>query len=310
MTSRSSRDIVHRCEGNPLISVEDLPFRCSDIRNAGVIRFEDAYLLLLTVETLEGLARIYPARSEDGRHFSIATEPLLDACTCEVCSCYKTHGVHDPRITQIEGTYYITYMAASKHGQRVGLARTNDFQRVEEMPYVSEPDNKSATLFPKKIGGYYTMLERPAEGGSIWVSFSDDLVYWGQATVVMTPRGGYWDCNRIGAACPPIEIEQGWLLVYYGVKDTSAGPLVRLGAAVLDGEDPSRVLARSNIPILSPREKYERIGDVGNVVFSSGAVERDGQISLYYGASDSCICLGTCATSDILDVCRKSQGEY
>lgn len=302
------RDIIHRYRGNPIIGLEDLPFRCSDIWNAGAVKFQEGFLLLLTVETLEGLANIYPAHSTDGEHFSIATEPLLSACTCgEACRCYKTFGVHDPRITQVDGTYYITYVAASECGQRVGLVRSDDFRIVNEMPYVSEPDNKSAALFPRKIAGRYAMLDRPSEGSSIWISFSEDLVYWGQSNVVMTPRGGHWDCHRIGAACPPIEIEQGWLLIYYGEKSTSAGPLVRLGAAVLDRDDPARVLARSNIPILSPRERYERIGDVGNVVFSCGAVvEESGCVMLYYGASDSCICLGTCTLDGILDVCRKS----
>lgn len=306
------RDVIHRHSTNPIIGIEDLPFQCSDIWNAGVIKFQDEFLLLLTVETLEGMACIYPAHSMDGEHFTVATEPLLSACTCgELCSCYKAYGVRDARITQVAGTYYITYVAASECGQRVGLVRTEDFQTVNEMPYVSEPTNKSATLFPKKIGGCYAILERPSEGGSIWISFSEDLVYWGQSNVVMTPRAGHWDCHRIGAACPPIEIEQGWLLIYYGEKHTSAGPLVRLGAAVLDRKDPSRVLVRSNIPILSPREKYERIGDVGNVIFSCGAILEDtDRVMLYYGASDSCICLGTCTLDDILEACRKSQEGY
>ncbi len=304
-------DVIYRYRGNPIIGIKDLPFRCSDIWNAGVVRFQEECLLLVTVETLEGLAGIYPAHSVDGRHFLIDRSPLLSACKCQVCSCYKTYGVRDPRITQVDGTYYITYVAACECGQRLGLVRTKDFRTVEEMPYLSQPDNKSAALFSRQIAGRYAMLERPSEGGSIWVSFSDDLVYWGESTVVMTPRSGHWDCNRIGTACPPIEIEQGWLLIYYGVKDTSAGPLVRLGAAVLAHEDPSRVLARSNIPILSPREKHERIGDVNNVVFSCGAILEDtGQLSLYYGASDSCICLGTCMLEDILEVCRKSQEIY
>lgn len=300
------RDVIHRYRGNPVIALADLPFRCSDIWNAGVVRFRDRYVLLLTVETLEGLTSIYPAWSTDGEHFSISERPFLSACTCEICSCYQTYGVRDPRVTQFEDAYYITYVAASEHGQRVGLARTNDFRNVEKMPYVSEPDNKSAALFPEKIAGYYAMLERPSEGGGIWLSFSDDLVYWGRSTVVMTPRGGYWDCSHIGVACPPMEIESGWLLIYYGEKDTSAGPLFRLGAAVLGRDDPAHVLARSDVPILSPRERYERIGDVGNVVFSCGAIlEEAHRIRLYYGASDSCVCLGTCALDDILAVCRK-----
>ena len=125
--------------------------------------------------------------------------------------------------------------------------------------------------------------------------------------VLIRPRGGYWDTTRIGAAAPPIAIEQGWLLIYYGQKHTSAGPLVRLGAAILDRDDPSKVIARSNIPILAPREQYERIGDVGNVIFSCGAIlEDDGRVNLYYGASDSCICLGQAAVDEIVQACMNN----
>jgi predicted GH43/DUF377 family glycosyl hydrolase len=124
----------------------------------------------------------------------------------------------------------------------------------------------------------------------------------------MTPRGGYWDADVVGAAAPPVETDRGWLLIYYGEKRTSAGPLVRLGAAVLDAEDPARVIARSNIPILSPRERYERMGDVPNVVFSCGALlDGRGRVSVYYGASDSCICLGQAALEDIVRICQEGE---
>ena len=152
------------------------------------------------------------------------------------------------------------------------------------------------------------MLERPSAGDSIWISYSDDLIHWGSSKVVITPRGGYWESNRVGAAVPPIEIEQGWLLIYYGEKDTSAGPLLRLGAAILDGGDPSCVLGRSNIPILAPRERYERIGDVGNIVFSCGALlEEAGQLKVYYGASDSCICLGIATVDEVVQICWENR---
>lgn len=311
MAHKFGRDIIHRYEGNPLIGIEDLPFRCSDIWNAGVVRFEGKYLLLLTVETLEGLGNIYAAYGTDGQHFSVESKPFLGACTCEVCSCHTSFGVRDPRITEIEGVYYITFVANSENGKRIGLARTKDFKSVERMGFISEPDNKSGALFPKKIRGQYVMLQRPAAGGSIWISYSEDLTYWGASTIVMTPRSGHWDSTRIGASAPPIEIDQGWLLIYYGEKSTSAGPLVRLGAAILDRDDPSHVIARSNIPILSPREKYERIGDMGNIVFSCGTLLEDNEkLTIYYGASDSCICLGTCTLEDVINVCQKSQEGY
>ncbi len=305
---KTGQDVVQRYKYNPLISIHDLPLDCSDIWNAGVIRFYDKYLLLLTVETLEGSGCIYMAHSTDGYGFIIEPEPFMVASREEPFARYETFGIFDPRITQIGSKYYITYLAESEYGRRIGLARTNDFQTVERMQFISEPDTKSACLFTRSFEGYYAVLERPSDGDSIWISYSNDLIHWGSSTVVLTPRGGYWDSHRVGAAGPPIEIEQGWLLIYYGEKDTSAGPLVRLGAAILDGNNPSRVLGRSNIPILAPREKYERIGDVANIVFSCGALlEEAGQVKIYYGASDSCICLGIAAIDEIIQICQESR---
>ena len=308
---KTGRDVIHRFKYNPLITIEDLPLKCSDIWNAGVIRFQGEYLLLLTVESLEGLGSIYLARSIDGYSFFVEPEPFMTLSKHEPFARYETFGIRDPRITEIDMTYYITYLADSENGKRIGLARTKDFRSVERIQLISQPDTKSACLFSRKFSDRYAMLERPSDGGSIWLSYSDDLVHWGSSTIVLTPRGGYWDSDRIGAACPPIEIEQGWLLIYYGEKQTSSGPLVRLGAAILNRDNPSHVLARSNIPILSPREKYERIGDVGNVVFSCGALlENASQVRVYYGASDSCICLGVGTLNDIIRVCRESREEY
>ncbi|MHC4426471.1 MAG: glycoside hydrolase family 130 protein [Planctomycetota bacterium] len=307
----TGRDVIRRYQDNPLITIEDLPRVCSDIWNAGVIRLRDEYLLLLAVETLEGLGSIYLARGTDGYDFSVEPEPFMTASRDEPFARYETFGIRDARIAEIDGTYYITYIADSESGERIGLARTNDFQSVERIQLISEPDTKNGAVFSRKIGQRYAMLERPSAGGSIWLSYSDDLRHWGSSTVVLTPRSGHWDSNRVGPAGPPIELDEGWLLIYYGEKDTTAGPLVRLGAAILNRNDPSRVLARSNIPILTPRERYERIGDIGNIVFSCGALLEDGnQIKVYYGASDSCICLGIGTLDDIIRVCRESQEEY
>jgi predicted GH43/DUF377 family glycosyl hydrolase len=293
-----------------LISVQDLPVRSDDIWNAGVVRFDGQYVLLITVEGLEGQHSIFQARSTDGEHFTIDAKPFMMPIEDGPDRIYESIGIRDPRITPVDGAYYIVYVADGDHGLRLGVARTTEFRTVERISYVSQVDVKSGALFPKKINGRYVLLKRPDAGSSIWLSTSEDLVYWGSSTVVMTPRGGYWDATRIGAAAPPIEIDEGWLLIYYGEKDTSAGPLVRLGAAVLDRDDPARVVSRSNIPILSPRDRYERIGDVPNVVFSCGAIlEADGTVKVYYGASEGCICLGTAGLDDILRICHESETE-
>ncbi len=305
---KTGQDVIKRCKYNPLISIDDLPFECSDIWNAGVVRFHNQYLLLLTVETLEGSGCIYLARSTDGFGFLVDPAPFMTASREEPFARYETFGIFDPRITKIGSKYFITYLAESEYGRRTGLACTDDFKTVDRMQFISEPDTKSACLFTRTFEGCYAMLERPSAGDSIWISYSDDLIHWGSSKVVITPRGGYWDSNRVGAAGPPIEIEQGWLLIYYGEKDTSAGPLIRLGAVILDRDDPSCVLGRSNIPILAPRERYERIGDVGNIVFSCGALlEEAGQLKVYYGASDSCICLGIATVDEVVQICRENR---
>lgn len=310
MDQQSGRDIIARCPSNPLIALDDVPFACSDIWNAGVARHNGRYLLLVTIEMLEGRHEIYLAASDDGERFVVDSEPFMSARTDGPGAEHESWGIRDPRITLLEGAYYITYVAQGDHGLRIALARTKDFSSVERLGYISQVDEKNGAMFPETIAGRYAMLTRPDDGQSIWLTYSDDLEFWGSSVAVMTPRSGYWDSARIGAAAPPIEIGQGWLLLYYGQKNTSAGPLVRLGAAILDRDDPSRVLARSNIPILSPREKYERIGDVPNVVFSCGALLNRETVMVFYGASDSCICRGAAPLEEIIWTCFESQREY
>jgi len=309
MSIRTDEDVVRRCVSNPLIALADLPFQCSDIRNAGVAHFRNEFLLLVTVESLQGRCRLYLARSRDGERFSIEDKPFMTGDTGPLAQ-YENMGIRDPRTTFLDDTYYIVYVAEGHAGLRVALARTDDFVTVERMGMLTQPDTKNGVLFPTKFDGRYALLDRPNPGNSIWLTFSADLAFWGDPKVVMTPRGGYWDADRIGAAGVPIEIDRGWLLIYYGEKITSTGPLVRLGAAVLDRNEPWKVLARSNIPILSPRERYERIGDVGNVVFSCGTHVSGGDLRVYYGASDSCICLGTARIDDIVGVCYDTSGEF
>jgi predicted GH43/DUF377 family glycosyl hydrolase len=301
--------VIRRWVENPLIALEDLPVRASDIWNAGVIRVDGEYIMLITVESLAGQYSIYQARGRDGKHFCVLDEPFMAPCPGDhQRGQYESLGIRAPRITPLDGTYYITYVAEGDHGLRLALGRTDDFKSWEHMGYISQVDNKNGVLLPAKIHGRYALLERPREGGSIWVSYSDDLVFWGDTSVVMTPRDRYWDMHMVGASAPPIEIDEGWLLIYYGEKFTSAGPLIRLGAAILARDDPSHVVARSNIPILSPREFYERVGDVPNMVFSCGLhLEDDGLLNVFYGASDSCICLGQASLEHVVRICLEGQ---
>ena len=307
MANDGGRDVVHRFKGNPLISMDDVSFRCADIRNAGAIYTGEEYVLLVTVQELEGFFSIYTARSKNGQSFVISKEPVMSPSSREAFAEFEERGVLDARIVFLEGRYYITYDAFGRHGYTMGLACTEDFENVERLGIISQPDVRAGALFPRKIGGVYMRLERPWEGGSIWISSSEDLLYWGRSEVVMTPRQGYWDTSRIGPAAPPFEIEEGWMLIYYGIKETVSGPLFRLGAAILDRENPAQMIGRTNVAILAPREEYERIGDVRNLVFSCGAVLRSrDEIMLFYGAADSCVCLGTTNVEAIVEACAEN----
>jgi predicted GH43/DUF377 family glycosyl hydrolase len=305
-----SRDIVHRWEGNPLIDIADLDFKCSDIHNAGVIFYDGEILLLVTIEHLAGKRRIHLARSSNG-HFTVEKKPFLQPSDLAEYKQHESHGVLDARVTLLEGVYYITYIALGDHGYRLGLAKTDDFVNVERIGLISEPDTKTGVLFPQRINGRYARLERPHHGHSVWVTYSDDLIYWGGSELVISPRDGFWDTSRIGVGSVPIEIDEGWLVLYYGAKDTSAGSIYRIGAIILDKKDPAKVIGRAGVPILSPRENYERIGDVPNIVFSTGAIlTPSGEINLSYGAANSCICIGTTTVREIVLTCMQSKEEY
>ena len=311
MSPKILKNIVERWDGNPVISLSDLAFQASDIHNAGAARFEGRYVLLVTVESLQGDCSIYKAVSDDGRRFTIDESPFLSSSDDGAFLPYEEQGVRDPRITPYDGTFYIVYQAESTHGVRLALARTQDFETVERVAMISEPDTKNGLLFPRKIDGRFARLERPREGGNIWVSYSDDMIHWGGWDCVMTPRHGYWDYDRIGGAAPPIETPCGWLLVYYGVRNTPSGPLFRLGLAFLELDEPTNVCGRSNIPILAPQKPYERIGDVGNLVFCCGALlsEDESELEIYYGAADSCICLGTVPLEELHRICMAEKAK-
>ena len=303
-TSIHGPDLLQRWEGNPAITVKDIPFRANTVFNGTPIVTNDGIYLLLRVEGQHGYSFFALARSKDGFNFTIDERPVMLPAKEGPFAFYEKKGIEDPRVTVIEDTCYVMYTAVGNYGARIALAKTSDYVNYERIALVSEPSNKDRILFPRKINGRYARLDRPIGlgTGSIWVSYSPDLVNWGDSEVVITPRGGYWDDFRVGASVTPIETQQGWLEIYHGVKMTSAGPIYRIGVVLLDLDDPSKVIKRGDQPILSPRENYERIGDIGNVCFACGAVLDDnGDMKIYYGAADTAICIATCRLEHILN---------
>ncbi len=310
MNHEARRDLIHRYEKNPIIKLEDLSFSCLNIMNAGAVKFKDEYILLIRVETMKAHSILMLARSTNGVNFTVDKEPIMVPATEGEFKKFEGHGVADPRITRIDGTYYIMYSAISRHGHRLVLAKTEDFKTIERMFFISQPDNHNGALFPKKFDGAYVRVERPLEGGNIWITKSRDLENWGKSRILLTARGsGFWDADRVGCAVPPIEIKEGWLLIYYGVRNTSGGPIFRLGSAILDKKDPWKVIGRSDVPILSPREYYERVGDSSNMIFSCGAIidEEKKELMLYYAGADMGINLGTAGIKEIVENCLKKE---
>ena len=302
MVSPIEQDLLKRYEGNPLITAANIPFTCNTVFNGSTAKVGGKYYILLRVEGQHGYSVFALGRSRNGYDFKIDRTPVMAPAEDGPMHKYETSGIEDPRITVIDGTIYIIYTAYSGYGPAMALATTKDFSTFERHGLISEPGNKDGLLFPRKVGGRYVRFDRPIgnDVGRVWVSFSDDLRYWGDSRVVISPRPGYWDTYRVGASCVPIETRNGWLEIYHGVKMTSGGPIYRAGLVLLDLEDPSVVIARSQVPILSPRTEYERVGDVWNVVFPSAAiVEDNGEVKVYYGAADTAICVATTRLSKL-----------
>ncbi len=301
-----------RYEKNPILTRDDVPYPCNTVFNAAACKMGEEYILLLRVEDLSGCSHLTLARSRDGYHFTVDEKPWIQPSTDPTFEVYERYGIEDPRITLIEDTYYITYTAFGPHGPRVGIGRTRDFVHFERLALVTEVANKDAALFPTPFNGLYAMLDRPGgfehgSTGAIWIQYSPDFIFWGRARVVLSPRPG-WGAAKLGISTPPVRTEAGWLTLYHGVRDTAGGRLYRIGALLLDLENPERVIGYTPHFVFGPEEIYERTGDVPNVVFPCGLiVEPDGWVKMYYGAADTCIALAEAPLEQLIALCQLKQ---
>jgi len=302
------KEIVKRYPKNPILTADDMPFACSGIYNSGVVKFDGKYLMLCRVESIDISNCFVPAYSEDGYHFNVQKEPIR-LPEDEEFKRYTEEMIYDPRITQIGNAYYVLFAAHSSFGVRIGMLKTENFQEFKSCGFISEPDNRNGVLFPEKINNLYARLDRPilpGDHGDIWISYSPDLTFWGKSKCVFQ-RGahGHWYWQKIGAGAVPIKTRKGWLEIWHGVHVMAGYQYVyHLGAMLLDLKDPSRMVARAQAPILSPREPYERVGLTSNVVFTSGAiVEENGEVKIYYGGADTVQCVATARLEDLVEAC-------
>jgi predicted GH43/DUF377 family glycosyl hydrolase len=294
-------ELFHRHPSNPILTAEEWPYPVNAVFNPAAAAFDGGVVLVARVEDLRGISHLTVARSANGvDDWVIETTPLL-APADDVAS--EQWGFEDPRVVWVAelNRWVITCTAYGPAGPAVYLATTQDFVTLERYGIVRQPEDKNAALLPHRIGGRWVMLHRPkteygGARGEILLSRSPDLVSWSAPEQVLQPRSGaWWDSLRIGIGPPPLLTEHGWLLIYHGVKDTVSGELYRIGLALLDLDDPTRVVRRLPNWVFAPLAAYERTGDVPNVVFPCGLIhdEASGDVHLYYGAADSSICRAT-----------------
>ncbi|HKZ81907.1 MAG TPA: hypothetical protein VJ124_26810 [Pyrinomonadaceae bacterium] len=304
-------ELFRRYEGNPILTAADWPYRANTVFNAGATTLPGGEtLLLVRVEDRRGISHLTAARSQDGlKNWMIDPEPTFAPDAQNYPE--EVWGVEDPRITRMEEweKYAVVYTSYSTSGPLVSLALTSDFRQFERKGVVMPPEDKDAALFPCRFGGRWALIHRPIANfpqnkANIWISFSPDLKHWGDHTVVLEARrGAWWDANKIGLSPQPIETPEGWLIIYHGVRMTPAGCLYRLGLALLDLDNPTKVIRRGDEWIFGPDEPYERVGDVGDVVFPCGATYNptSGEVRIYYGAADTSIALASGKLSELLD---------
>jgi len=276
------------------------------------------------------------AESTDGINFErVSEEPVFGPSIDGPDS----GGVEDPRIVKFGDSYYVTYAyrpfppgrywtfghdevrlpKSDEHTPKVfkenvantGLALTKDFKNWRRLGRITQSnlDNRDVILFPEKVNGKYALLHRPKEWvgeeygcdyPSIWITFSDDMMVWNEKSeLLIAGRNGTWE-EKVGGNAPPLKTEEGWLVLYHGVEDGGTGHY-RVGAALLDLEDPTNVIARAEDWIMEPEHDYEKEGFYNGCVFPTGNVIIDNTLYVYYGGADKYVCVATCPVDELLD---------
>jgi beta-1,4-mannooligosaccharide/beta-1,4-mannosyl-N-acetylglucosamine phosphorylase len=284
-------DVVWRYSKNPIIGRNPIPSGARAF-NSAVVAYQGAFVGVFRVDHRNTRPSLHFGKSEDAVHWELDNETInwVD----EKGRPAPTSYAYDPRLLQLDDAYYITW-CDDFPGPSIGLGKTRDFKTFTRLENATMPFNRNGVLFPRKINGLYVMLSRPSDTGhtpfgDIVLSYSPDLTYWGKHRHVMASGGkNWWQATKIGAGPVPIETREGWLLLYHGVTTTCNGFVYSMGAALLDLDEPSRVLYRTRDYILTPEKDYETVGFVPNVVFPCATLfDADtGRIAIYYGAADT-----------------------
>jgi len=284
---------IWRYTGNPIIGRNGNK-HSNSVFNSAVVPYRNGFAGVFRCDSRSISMDLFAGFSADGIHWRIDDEPIR--LTGDDPELLRREFRYDPRVAKIGDTYYVTW-CNGYHGPTIGIAETKDFKAFRQLENAVLPFNRNGVLFPRRIGGYFCLLSRPSDNGhtpfgDIFLSKSRDLEFWGRHRFVMGPVRGdasAWQSTKIGAGCVPIETDEGWLLIYHGVISTCNGFVYRFGSALLDLEQPQKVLCRTKEYLMAPREMYECVGDVPNVVFPCAALADagTGRIAIYYGGADT-----------------------
>ncbi|MFG0249134.1 MAG: glycoside hydrolase family 130 protein [Phycisphaeraceae bacterium JB051] len=247
-------------------------------------------------DLLTTVSHLRLAWSTDGEHFIVDDKPFMMGQ-----GKYEAYGIEDCRTSQIGETYHLTYTAVSGNGVAVGHATTKDWQTVNRKGLILPPHNKDVAIFEEKINGQYYALHRPSSkelgGNYIWLASSPDATHWGNHQCLAHSRAGKWDSQRVGGGCAPIRTDKGWLEIYHGADENGR---YCLGAILLDLNEPWKVLARSDEPIMEPTSPEEKDGFYSQCIFTNGHTVDGDTVTVYYGAADTVVCGARLSIRDIL----------
>ena len=303
---------VWRYSSNPVIARNGNK-RANSVFNSAIVPYQGGFAGVFRCDSLSISMDLFAGFSADGLHWQINDDPIrMEGADPEIA---ENEFRYDARITPLDGRYYVTW-CNGYHGPTIGVGWTEDFKTFHQLENAFLPYNRNGLLFPRKVNNKYLMLSRPSDTGhtpfgDIFISQSPDLVFWGQHRHVMGPTKfevSGWQCTKIGAGPIPIETDEGWLLIYHGVITTCQGYVYRMGAALLDIDEPWKVLYRSKDYILAPYEPYELMGDVPNVTFPCACLTdaATGRIAIYYGCADTVTGLAFTTVDTLLDYIKEN----
>ena len=295
---------VWRYSENPIIKRDPLP-NVARIFNSAVMPYEDGFIGVFRGEQRDGMPHIYLGHSKDAVNWQFDPEKI--PFTNEKGEPFMPIYAYDPRLVKVEDTYYIIW-CQDFYGAAIGMAKTTDFKTFTRLENPFLPYNRNAVLFPRKINGNFVMLSRPCDNGhtafgDIVLSESRDMEFWGRHRHVMGRSENWWESLKIGGGAAPIETDKGWLMLYHGVVNTCNGYVYSIGAAILDINEPSKVLHRCANYILAPTEWYEERGFVPNVCFPCATLHdpETGRIAIYYGYADSYVGIAFTTVQELYD---------